>query len=75
MLRVASKSKLNLLDKIDDGNNWQALFEQDEAENRAKKDEGRSSQVSNDPPTLEPVPLQTAVPSFDATSAQETTIK
>lgn len=75
MLRVASKSKLNLLDKIDDGNNWQALFEQDETENRTKKDEGGLNEVSSDPPTLEPVLSQTAGPSFDATSVQETIVK
>lgn len=75
MLRVASKSKLNLLDKIDDGNNWQALFQQDETENRTKKDEGGSNEVSSESPSLEPVPSQTAVPSPDATLAQETVIK
>ncbi len=32
-LRVASKSKLNLFDKIDDGNNLQALFQPEGAEN------------------------------------------
>lgn len=33
-LRIASKSKLNLFDKIDDGNNLQALFEPEEKENQ-----------------------------------------
>ena len=33
-LRIASKSKLNLFDKIDDGNNLQALFQPEEEENK-----------------------------------------
>ena len=37
-LRITSKSKLNLLDRIDDGNNLQALFESADDENRSKKD-------------------------------------
>lgn len=36
-LRIASKSKLNLFDKIDDGNNLQALFRPDEEENQDKE--------------------------------------
>lgn len=36
-LRIASKSKLNLFDKIDDGNNLKALFEIDQDE-RKKSD-------------------------------------
>lgn len=35
-LRVASKSKLNLFDKIDDGNNLQILFQPEEEENKEK---------------------------------------
>ncbi|KAI9784874.1 MAG: hypothetical protein M1835_003486 [Candelina submexicana] len=39
MLRIASKTKLKLLDKIDDGNNLQALFEPDaEKENSKPRD-------------------------------------
>lgn len=37
-LRIASKSKLNLFDKIDDGNNLQALFEVNGDENQKKVD-------------------------------------
>lgn len=33
-LRIASKSKLNLFDKIDDGNNLKALFEMDQDERK-----------------------------------------
>ena len=36
ILRVASKSKLNLFDKIDDGNNLQALFQPEGEENSNK---------------------------------------
>lgn len=75
MLRVASKSKLNLLDKIDDGNNWQALFEQEETENRSRKDEGSANEVSKESPVPEPAPSRIAEPSFDATSAHEAVIK
>lgn len=75
MLRGASKSKLNLLDKIDDGNNWQALFELEESENRSKKEEGGSNGVSRESPVREQVPPQSAEPSLDATLAQEAVIK
>lgn len=37
-LRVASKSKLNLFDRIDDGNNIQALFQPEGDENKNKGD-------------------------------------
>ena len=37
-LRIASKSKLNLLERIDDGNNLQALFQPDEEENREQEE-------------------------------------
>lgn len=37
-LRIASKSKLNLFDKIDDGNNLQALFEVNGDEKQEKMD-------------------------------------
>ena len=36
-LRIASKSKLNLFDRIDDGNNLQALFDVPSDENGGKK--------------------------------------
>ena len=75
MLRVVSKSKLNLLDKIDDGNNWQALFEQEETENKCKKEEGGPNEAPKGSAGPEPVPLQSAEPSVDATSVQETVIK
>ena len=37
-LRIASKSKLNLFDRIDDGNNIQALFQPEDDENRNRGD-------------------------------------
>ena len=39
-LRIASKSKLNLFDKIDDGNKLDALFEPEGDENREKEANG-----------------------------------
>lgn len=35
-LRIASKSKLSVFDKIDDGNNLQALFQTEEEEDQEK---------------------------------------
>ena len=42
-LRVASKNKLNLLDRIDDGNNLQALFQPDEEQSNGKKENALES--------------------------------
>ncbi len=39
-LRIASKSKLNLFDKIDDGNKLDALFEPEGDENKEKEVNG-----------------------------------
>lgn len=49
-LRIASKSKLNLFDKIDDGNNLQALFqpEEEESEEKTANVEG-TEQISDQP--------------------------
>ena len=47
-LRVASKSKLNLFDKIDDGNNLQALFQPEGEENRNKGDGSEMEQAEQD---------------------------
>lgn len=38
-LRIASKSQLNLFDKIDDGNNLQVLFQPDELGDGGPKDD------------------------------------
>lgn len=46
-LRVASKSKLNLFDKIDDGNNLKALFEPEGEENRDKSEINGAEQYSD----------------------------
>ena len=40
MLRIVSKNKLNLLDKIDDGNNLKALFDDPDDENNIQKHGG-----------------------------------
>lgn len=50
-LRVASKSKLNLFDRIDDGNNIQVLFQPDGDENKNKGDiNGLDLQGKDSPP-------------------------
>lgn len=52
-LRIASKSKLSLFDKIDDGNNIQALFQPDGDENRGKEDHpGSEPPVKDTTPTV-----------------------
>lgn len=48
-LRIASKSKLNLFDKIDDGNNLKALFEVDGDENKEKIDLNGSDENAGQP--------------------------
>ncbi|MCJ1466740.1 hypothetical protein MMC07_005360 [Pseudocyphellaria aurata] len=52
-LRIASKSKLGLFDKIDDGNNIQALFQPEGDENRGKEDHpGSEPPVKDTTPTV-----------------------
>lgn len=48
-LRIASKSKLNLFDKIDDGNNLQALFQPEEELNREKAEVDGTEQTCDQP--------------------------
>ena len=48
-LRIASKSKLNRFDKIDDGNNLQALFQPEEEENKAVAEVDSIEKTSNQP--------------------------
>ena len=48
-LRIASKSKLNLFDKIDDGNNLQALFQPEEEEGKEKTEIDGTEQASDQP--------------------------
>lgn len=48
-LRIASKSKLNLFDKIDDGNNLQALFQPEEALSREKAEVDGTEQTCDQP--------------------------
>ena len=47
-LRIACKSKLNLFDRIDDGNNLQALFQPEGEENMNKGDGSGTEQVEQD---------------------------
>ncbi|KAM0799984.1 THO complex, subunit THOC1 [Usnea florida] len=48
-LRIASKSKLNVFDKIDDGNNLEALFRPEEEEHKEKMDAEGTEQPSDQP--------------------------
>lgn len=48
-LRIASKSKLNLFDKIDDGNNLQALFQPEEEKGKEKTEIDGTEQASDQP--------------------------
>ena len=48
-LRIASKSKLNVFDKIDDGNNLEALFRPEEEEHKEKTDAEGTEQPSDQP--------------------------
>lgn len=48
-LRIASKSKLNLFDKIDDGNNLEALFRPEEEESKEKADVEGTEQILDQP--------------------------
>ncbi|KAI9820244.1 MAG: hypothetical protein M1827_005866 [Pycnora praestabilis] len=43
MLRIASKNKLNMFEKIDDGNNFQTLFKSEHDEDRATDENGQDA--------------------------------
>lgn len=47
-LRIASKNKLNLFDRIDDGNNLQALFQSEGDENRGREEDNGSDQAAKE---------------------------
>ena len=47
-LRIASKNKLSLFDKIDDGNNLNALFEPQEDDNSLKVIDSGTDQSAKD---------------------------
>ncbi|MCJ1271694.1 hypothetical protein MMC22_011599 [Lobaria immixta] len=74
-LRIASKSKLNLFDKIDDGNNIQALFQPEGDENRNKDDHPGSEQLVKDttPTVADTVQLPLSENSLEV--AQDTSVK
>ncbi|KAF6221845.1 hypothetical protein HO133_001813 [Letharia lupina] len=48
-LRIASKSRLNLFDRIDDGNNLQALFQPEEEESKEQTEVDGTEQTSDQP--------------------------
>lgn len=72
-LRIASKNKLNIFDRIDDGNNLQALFQSEGDENRGRGENNGADQAGKESPPTEAeqiprpfengdgVPLETAV--------------
>lgn len=76
-LRIASKNKLNLLDKIDDGNNLRALFEPEGEENRDKT-EANGSEENSDPAIKEKSPLDSEQKPIDVNELEaptETVVK
>lgn len=74
-LRIASKSKLSLFDKIDDGNNIQALFQPEGDENRSKEDyPGSEKPVKDTTPTVaDSVPRPVSENGLEV--AQDTSVK
>ena len=48
-LRIASKSKLNLFDKIEDGNNLQALFQPETEEDKDLVETDGTEKASHEP--------------------------
>lgn len=74
-LRIASKSKLSLFDKIDDGNNIQALFQPEGDEDRSKEDYQGSEKPVKDttPPIADSVPRPLSENGLDV--AQDTSVK
>ena len=77
-LRIASKGKLNLFDKIDDGNKLDALFEPEGDESKEKEVDGMedSQEQSNRESTPLPIVTEKAAASKDRMEAvQEAHIK
>ena len=58
-LRIASKSKLNLFDKIEDGNKLDALFEPEGDENREKEANGTEDSQEQLNRETSPLPVVT----------------
>lgn len=75
-LRIASKSKLNLFDKIDDGNNLKALFQAEGTENNNSKADCNGVEEGRQDVALTEAE-QIAVPEFglDAHSVPDSVIK
>lgn len=73
-LRIASKSKLNLFDRIDDGHNLQALFGDENGAKKAGDDDGVETEPSN---TLNPASAGKTLTTIelDLTGATETVVK
>lgn len=74
-LRIASKSKLSLFDKIDDGNNIQALFQPEGDENRNKEDHPGSEQLVKDTTPTAADTVQLPLSENSSEVAQDTSVK
>ena len=74
-LRIASKSKLNLFDQIDDGNNLEALFQPEGEENRGKADFDGAEHGGQDAALTEAEQNAVAEPGLEADYVPESVIK
>ena len=77
-LRIASKGKLNLFDKIDDGNKLDALFEPEGDESKEKEVNGmeeNQEQLNREPTPLPVVTEKEAASNYRTEAVQEALIK
>ena len=72
-LRIASKNKLSLFDKIDDGNNLSALFEPQDDENTLKIIDGGTDQSARNIAHHE-ITTANDETSLDTTSVQDVAV-
>lgn len=72
LLRIVHRSKFNLFDGIDDGNNIQVLFEDAEAEKESKHGDDETVDRDRSGPKS---PEQPVVTVFEAATVQETAVK
>ena len=74
-LRIAARNKLNLFDRIDDGNNLRALFESSDDENEAHKGGEYGDQAQQDEtfgPSIDSISTKLGL---DTTTAHEAVVK
>lgn len=72
LLRIVHRSKFNLFDRLDDGNNIPVLFEDAEAEKESKHGEDETGDQDQSGPKSPERPVVTI---SEAASIQETTVK